>query len=187
MNAVLEITAGTQVNEEHRLARQCADFAIEHAIKCGELLAEKKAALKHGEFEPWIEVNCEFSIRSAQAYMKAATQKRRGLRFSSLKEALGYDKKKEPPVPEEEPEEIYPDGTTRSDHYEEWCTKHEEIDETEPSVEVITVADSARSVADYCAEQAIQRLNDLKLNDPGAVEAITRVTNHCKKLLRRIK
>ena len=179
----MELIAGNQINEEHRLARQSADSAIEHAIKCGELLAEQKARLNHGEFESWVEVNCEFAIRSAQAYMKAATHKRRGLRFSSLKEALDYDKKpKAPaPVPEEKPE------PEKEEAYEQWCEEHEVVDESEPKVEVITVADSARSVADYCAEQAIQRLNDVKLNDHGAVEAITRVINHCNKLLRRIK
>jgi len=88
-----------QINEAHRLARQHAESAVQYAIRCGELLAAKKAELKHGEFKPWIAANCEFSYQSAHAYMKAAQQKSRGLDFLSLAQALDYDK----PAPEVSP------------------------------------------------------------------------------------
>jgi len=89
MNA---ITTAIEINDAHRLARQHAESAVQHAIRCGELLAAKKAELRHGEFKPWIAANCEFSYSSAKAYMRAVEQKDSALTFSSLREALGYDK-----------------------------------------------------------------------------------------------
>ena len=73
---------------------------MQYAIRCGELLIHQKAKLRHGEFKPWIEANCEFSYLSAAVYMKAAEQKCRGLHFSSLAQALSYaNEKPAPPVP----------------------------------------------------------------------------------------
>ena len=185
----MELTVGNRINEEHRLARQCADTAIEHAIKCGELLTEKKAQLDHGDFKPWIENNCEFSYRRAARYMQVHTKSvtHDTFDFKSINSALGYDKKKEEPVIKEEEKD-----PVKEKEYEDWCKANEVVDDDEvvddpPVVSVVTVADSSRSVADYCAEQAIGRLDDLKLNDPGAVEAITKVINHCNKLMRKIK
>ena len=66
------LTTATEINEAHRLARSSAETAVEHAIRCGQLLLEKKAAMRHGEWIPWIEANCEFDRFSAAKYMKAA-------------------------------------------------------------------------------------------------------------------
>ncbi len=66
------LTPAIEINEAHRLARSFAETAVEHAIRCGQLLLEKKAAMRHGEWIPWIEANCEFDRFSAAKYMKAA-------------------------------------------------------------------------------------------------------------------
>jgi hypothetical protein len=77
-----------KINQEHRLARQGAETAVQHAVRCGQLLIEQKKVMKHGAFQAWIEKNCEFSYRSAALYTKAATQKCNGLQFSSLRSVL---------------------------------------------------------------------------------------------------
>lgn len=63
---------GERVNAEHRLARQSAETAVQHAIRCGELLSEQKARLPHGTFGKWIADNCEFSQATANNYMRAS-------------------------------------------------------------------------------------------------------------------
>lgn len=88
-----------EINEEHRLARQSADSAIEHAIRCGELLLARKGAVNHGEFLPWVKSYCDFSEDSAQAYMRLARQKPSALGFSSIRQALGWEREtRERPV-----------------------------------------------------------------------------------------
>jgi Protein of unknown function (DUF3102) len=61
-----------QINEEHRLARSAASSAVQHAIHCGELLAEQKMKVGHGQFGYWIKIHCEFSQATANNYMRAA-------------------------------------------------------------------------------------------------------------------
>jgi hypothetical protein len=92
-NNITTDTIASKINEEHRLARQSAETAVQHATRCGLLLIEQKLVMKHGEFQAWIEKNCEFSYRSAALYMKAATQKCNGLQFSSLRSVLEQPRK----------------------------------------------------------------------------------------------
>jgi Protein of unknown function (DUF3102) len=61
-----------EINNEHRLAGESATTAVQHAIRCGQLLTEQKAMLKHGDFGPWIERHLEFSWATACNYMKLA-------------------------------------------------------------------------------------------------------------------
>jgi len=58
------------------------------------LLLQKKAELKHGEFQLWIEKTCEFSIAPAKKYMRGyrAFQKDNALSISSLRGLLETDK-----------------------------------------------------------------------------------------------
>lgn len=103
--AVSKVTADS-VNAAHRLAKQCADTAIEHAMTCGKLLALKKDAMGHGEFTAWVKQWCEFSDRQARRYMEVAAKTDTRVRFESMRQALGYDKPpaaKSPPRKEETP------------------------------------------------------------------------------------
>jgi hypothetical protein len=61
-----------QINEQHRLAIQHRDLAIEHAVKAGRMLLSVKASMPHGEFLPWLQNNVQFTARTAQRYMAAA-------------------------------------------------------------------------------------------------------------------
>lgn len=60
------------INDEHRAAYGCAQQAIEHARIAGEHLLKAKAALKHGEWLPWLAANVDVSESQAQRYMKVA-------------------------------------------------------------------------------------------------------------------
>ena len=60
------------INEAHRLARASAETAVEHAIRCGQLLADRKEQILHGDWQAWVAENCEFSERQSRRYMQAA-------------------------------------------------------------------------------------------------------------------
>ncbi len=61
------------INAEHRLAEGAAVTALGHAKRTGELLAEAKDQIPHGEWLQWLAHNCEVSPRQAQRYIKVAT------------------------------------------------------------------------------------------------------------------
>lgn len=70
--------AAENINKEHALAQQCAETAVQHAVRCGQLLLEVKASLQHGEFMPWVSANCGFSYESAKRYMMVAKESEKG-------------------------------------------------------------------------------------------------------------
>ena len=63
-----------RINEEHREVESVFKTAVDHALKVGELLLEAKEAAPHGGWLPWVEANCSFSKRTAQAYMRLARE-----------------------------------------------------------------------------------------------------------------
>src|SRR5688500_13829097 len=65
-------TLPERINAEHESCISSANRALHHALRCGELLIEAKAACSHGEWGPWILHNFEGSNRTASAYMRIA-------------------------------------------------------------------------------------------------------------------
>ena len=63
-----------QINQAHRQCERAAQSAVGHAVRCGELLLQAKAAVPHGEWLPWLAANCECSERTAQTYMRIARE-----------------------------------------------------------------------------------------------------------------
>src|SRR5579863_2989340 len=60
---------------EHEAACQAASRALEHARRCGELLAQAKAVVAHGKWLPWLATHCSaLSPRVAQGYMRIAAR-----------------------------------------------------------------------------------------------------------------
>ena len=108
------IISADDINREHALARSSADAAVAHAIRCGELLAQKKAEVGHGKFITWIEAHCEFSERTARVYMRASDQNGRGLPFSSLSALLKSDRDSKPAITLQKPETVPPQQTQES-------------------------------------------------------------------------
>lgn len=95
MKKNLPVPTAKDINEAHRLARASAETAVQHAIKCGQLLAIKKDELDRGDFDGWVEKHCDFGRSSAYAYMKVAIKSSRALDdFRSIQQALGYEKSK---------------------------------------------------------------------------------------------
>jgi hypothetical protein len=86
----------TPINREHQLARQHRDSAIEHAIRCGQMLADVKAGLPHGQFGKWIEAHCDFAYSTAARYLKASKQKSTGVEISTLSSLVPSGHLKEP-------------------------------------------------------------------------------------------
>src|ERR1022692_3190492 len=60
---------------QHEAACQAAGSALEHARRCGELLAQAKAVQGHGKWLPWLAAHCSaISPRVAQGYMRIAAR-----------------------------------------------------------------------------------------------------------------
>lgn len=143
------------INREHRLAHESAESAVEHAIRCGELLRAKKDELDHGEFIPWIAAKCEFSERLARAYMQVSKQNGNALPFSSLRRALGWDQEAERPTFREPPpfpgvgyfNLIYADPPWRYEHSK---TESRAIENQYPTMELEDIKALKVPAADDC-------------------------------------
>lgn len=87
--------ASKQINEAHLFARECAETAIEHAKRAGELLAEAKMTLPRGSFDSWVAKYCEFGRSMAYNYLKVSQSSNAvGLKYQSIRQALGYESMK---------------------------------------------------------------------------------------------
>ena len=65
---------GFDIREMVLAAEHHANMATEAALKVGALLRDAKALVVHGEWESWIAINTNISVRTAQAYMKLAAR-----------------------------------------------------------------------------------------------------------------
>ncbi len=63
-----------QINAEHEACHAAMRASVEHAVRAGVLLIEAKAGLPHGEWASWLYANCDFSARTARAYMRLAKE-----------------------------------------------------------------------------------------------------------------
>jgi hypothetical protein len=81
-----------QIEREHYAALTAARDAIDHAVRCGELLTEAKKQVDHGEWLPWIETNLTFGARQAQKYMHLAENQMRLApgRIQGIEDALAH-------------------------------------------------------------------------------------------------
>jgi hypothetical protein len=63
-----------QINQEHNECESAFKAGVQHALNAGELLIQAKALCHHGEWGRWLKDNCQFSERTAQAYMRVARE-----------------------------------------------------------------------------------------------------------------
>jgi hypothetical protein len=63
-----------QIEAEHQAAVGASRTALEHAVRCGELLIRAKSEIGHGDWIEWLEVNCSVRPRTAQVYMRLARE-----------------------------------------------------------------------------------------------------------------
>jgi hypothetical protein len=85
-----------QIEREHRAAHTAARSALEHALRCGELLIATKAKVGHGQWQQWIKTNLSFGQRMASNHMRLARQvpqlaepNRQRVADLSIRDALG--------------------------------------------------------------------------------------------------
>jgi len=57
MSAIARTDLAGKIEAEHQAAIGAARSAMEHAIRCGQLLLEAKASIGHGGWLPWVEAN----------------------------------------------------------------------------------------------------------------------------------
>ena len=60
------------VNAAHRDACESVRVGLTHARRAGELLKQAKRQAGYGAWANWVETNSDFSLRTAQAYMRIA-------------------------------------------------------------------------------------------------------------------
>jgi hypothetical protein len=77
-------TIAEQINEQHRLGCACAETAVRHAIRCGELLIEQQRIVGRGGWVAWIAQHCEFRYSTATRYIAAAKRAATGVAIHSL-------------------------------------------------------------------------------------------------------
>ena len=63
-----------QINEHHRQCQATMNAGLDHALKAGQLLLVAKKQCPRREWLPWLKTNFEGSERTAQAYMRIASQ-----------------------------------------------------------------------------------------------------------------
>jgi Protein of unknown function (DUF3102) len=64
-----------EINQEHQAFRGAFKATFRSALRAGDLLNEAKAQAGHGDWTGWVEENCEFSMRTAQVYMRLANNR----------------------------------------------------------------------------------------------------------------
>jgi hypothetical protein len=97
----IDISLAGAINAEHAACMTAAGAALDHAIRCGELLIEAKESLPHGSWQSWLEEHFDSSARTARAYMRIASRKeaidskRQATASLTLENALHYIAKPE--------------------------------------------------------------------------------------------
>lgn len=61
-------TAGAELNRLHSVIEGKLRSTVQDAIRAGEIIAQVRGRLKHGDFLPWIKANCQFSEDTAERY-----------------------------------------------------------------------------------------------------------------------
>ncbi len=64
-----------RINDAHRACVGAMNGALGHALAAGDLLAQAKALVAHGEWGAWVAENFEGSKRTAEIYMRLASRR----------------------------------------------------------------------------------------------------------------
>jgi hypothetical protein len=83
----IEKITAKKINDLHNDLVGIMSRGIEKAVEIGQLLADKKAELKHGEFTPWVKSNLVFTDRTARNYMKLYENREKVLQAGSISDA----------------------------------------------------------------------------------------------------
>lgn len=86
--ATVDLDVAAEIRLEHERAQSAFRSALEHALRCGELLARVKAQLPHGQWSTWLDQNFPASARTASGYMRLHANRQRVADSDSVREAL---------------------------------------------------------------------------------------------------
>ena len=64
-----------EINQEHQAFRRAFKATYRSALRAGDLLNEAKEQAGHGNWAGWVADNCAFSMRTAQVYMRLASNR----------------------------------------------------------------------------------------------------------------
>lgn len=81
-------TLATEIVAEHEACERASKSAVEHAVRCGELLIEAKGEVEHGQWLLWLAENFPAHINTASNYMRLAANSQRVVNSGSIREAL---------------------------------------------------------------------------------------------------
>jgi hypothetical protein len=98
--------AATEINRLHGELAGLARITLEKGIRIGELLAEQKAQLKHGDWLPWVNENLEFSERTARNYL-SLFQRREELKSANIADLTDAYRMLAGPAEDDEPTRVY--------------------------------------------------------------------------------
>jgi len=80
-------TAPEELNRLHGEIESKMRSTVQDAIRAGEILAKVKEGLRHGDFLPWIKLNCNFSERTARNYIAVFQYRSKTASVADLQEA----------------------------------------------------------------------------------------------------
>lgn len=80
-------TAAGELNRLHGVIESKLRSTVQDAIRAGQILAQVKDRLPHGDFLPWLKANCAFSQQTASRYMRLNTYHDKLPSVSNLQEA----------------------------------------------------------------------------------------------------
>ena len=66
---------GKKIKSDHEALTASIRYIVDRAISIGEDLNKAKALVGHGSFLKWVDLNCDMTNKTAQRYMKLATNK----------------------------------------------------------------------------------------------------------------
>ena len=67
-------TLAEQIRTAHAAVSTALRDGVRHALAAGQLLLQAKQAVGHGGWSTWLQRQCRFSPRTAQAYMRLARE-----------------------------------------------------------------------------------------------------------------
>jgi len=143
MTTAVSTSLAADIRREHDAAQAKFASAVEHAVRCGELLTEAKAQVAHGEWLPWLAEHFPASVRKAQGYMRLAcrAQDARALAHLGIEGALRH--LAAPPA-------VQPTPTPGEHHLDEADERrlvddaYRRLEDTDSPAECAAIAETAR-------------------------------------------
>jgi hypothetical protein len=158
---VFDDPLATRINRKYRQVESSARSTVEAGIELGGMLLEKKTALRHGEWLPWVRAYFEGSERQAQRFMQLYSERDKLLQNPTRVSDLGFREALRaisPPSKEDQKE----DSTKLGKKFAKWFAAFPETALTpeEPGQDAITrkrVEGPLRGASDHGAVPAEPR------------------------------